>query len=129
MPMALCPGSCKKQPMQHMKRFSTIAIGAFALLVTATALAVAAWSTNPVLLTGVRVDTGVIYLNFGTAPNNKPVCGSSTWGILDPTLSSDSVKATTTIATAAFLAGKTVEVLWTGTCTGTFAYIGGVSMP
>ena len=105
-----------------MKIHSAIASCLSFVLLSASALAVT-WS-GPVGLTLVELDpvssTGTsTYLSFASTPSGKPGCGTATQGIMIPSagISAEHVKSMTSLATAAFLAGKNVRVLWGGTCT------------
>ena len=100
---------------KHFKKICS-AVGLSALLVTGTAMA--AWS-NAVTITGIEVDpisTGSqTYLRFSSTPTGKPGCGTSAQVAFVG--NADQIKAMTSLATAAFLSGKTVKVYWDGTCT------------
>lgn len=107
-----------------MKNLSVFGLALVGLLVSASALAAGAYSTNPVGLTVVEVDTSTsatngtsTFLTFASWPNNKPACGTGPQAEL--TGSVDNVKALTSLATAALLSGKTIRVYWDGTCDGT----------
>jgi hypothetical protein len=114
-----------------MKKHSTLALGLVTLLLSGSAFA--AWSVTPVTLTQVEVDASATasngtatYLGFAATPSNKPACGTAPQGEL--TGSVDNVKGMTSVATAAFLGGKTVRVYWDGTCDGTYARIANILM-
>jgi hypothetical protein len=108
-----------------MKRMSVMSLGLVGLLVAGNASA--NWSTNSVTLTGIEIDSSTLtYLSFSATPTNKPSCTASGQGLINLSASLDSQKALTSLATAAFLAGKTVTVHWTGSCS---ASIGGFTYP
>lgn len=113
----------------------------FATLIVTTCLATIAGhalatSTNPVMLTGIEIDaTGGVdekpktFIQFGTTmPNGRPRCATATWMVLDPNLSIDNLKALTSIATSAYLAGKTVRVNLLSTCSGSSGIINDIVM-
>lgn len=97
-----------------MKKLSTAAMGLCAILAAGTASA--SWSDTAVGLTSVEIDApGGTYVLFTTTPSSKPsVCGSP-YGLIS-VADADEQKALTTLATSAFLAGRTVRVHWTGGC-------------
>lgn len=95
-------------------------------LVTSTALA-AAWSTTSSTIDMVEIDnvsgTGTsTWVGFTSTPNNKPGCGTQPQCVFMG--SAEHVRAMTSLATAAMLAGRPVRVNWEGTCqTGGYAKI------
>jgi len=104
-------------------------VGMSAILAASTAAAALTWS-NFVTLSGVDVEaqgtTGVIvWVGSTTAPTNKPACGTA--GEYELYGSADAVKAITNTATAAYLAGKQVKLLFDGACDGSYAHVVGVT--
>lgn len=75
---------------------------------------------------GVTTGNSETYLYFTTLPSqNKPACATA--GVL-MIGSTDSVKSMTSIATAAFLAGRTVRMYWDGACISTYGKITAIQM-
>jgi hypothetical protein len=95
------------------------------------------WS-NAVTIASIELDPNPggsyqssTYLTFTTPPTGRPgsaptVCNTSAFVIL--TGPADHIKAMTTLATAAFLAGRTVKLYWDGTCTGAYANVQNISI-
>jgi hypothetical protein len=97
-------------------------IGLLILATSSVALAATFGWSAAATLAQVEVDSTSAtngtstFLGFtgGTLPTNHPTCATAVQGILAG--STDNVKAMTTLATAAFLAGRSVKVYWDGTC-------------
>lgn len=91
-----------------------------AFISLSAASAVAAWSSNAVAVIGVETDyissASKLYVHFGTAPNGKPSCASGTEAVVSG--NAEHVRNMLTVASGAFLSGKTVRVNWTGSCEG-----------
>lgn len=109
-----------------MKKIAGV-VGLFTLLVSSVAMA--GWSSY-VSVSSVEIDAVVsgnslTYLYFSSVPSGKPSCST---GSAVMSGSTDSVKAMTNVATAAFLAGKTLRVYWDGTCSGSYGNITAVQM-
>ncbi len=111
-------------------KYLAATLGILSLLTTNQAFAITQATYN-VTITSIEIDdatgTGVppTYLTFSGDPGGKPSACTQTLGRLgSPTSSSDSIKALTSLATAALLSGKSVKIWWQGTCvgTGTSAY-------
>ena len=105
------------------------ALGISLFLVAGTALA-AGWSEQ-VTISDIDIEavstTTTVWLSFVTAPaTNKPTCTPSTSTQLELVGSADSIKAMTSAASAAFLAGRPVQVLFDGGCNGTHPRVSGV---
>lgn len=94
-----------------------------ALLLVGAVLSISAasWAamSQPVLITSIEVDdaagpgagtTTSTYLSFSTAPNNQPSCQVNSQAVIDGT--AEHVRAVTSLATAAMLAGKNVQVAY-----------------
>lgn len=103
------------------KSFLSLSIGLACSLVAGAAFATLTWSTSAGTLSQVETDSvsttvaangTLTYLGFSTWPNNRPTCTATVQAQLEG--SADSVKAMTTLATAAFLAGKGIRVEWDG---------------
>jgi hypothetical protein len=109
-----------------MKKLA-LKVGLAGLLVSSVALGAGTWSTNSVTITQLEVDptsggNGTsTWLGFNTMPNNKPTCASGSQANVYG--SADHVRSLTSVATAAFLAGRTVRVNWNGSCTGNYGQI------
>ena len=105
------------------KKIASLVVVATAL-VSGTALAAGPWSSS-VTISDIEVDgvTGgtETYLNFTSTPSGKPACGTSSQVFLSG--NADAVKAMTSVATAAYLAGRPVKVYWDGTCNGIYAKV------
>ena len=101
-----------------MKKLTYVA-GIAALLISGSAFGDL---SNAVLLTSVEIDGGepgttnpiTTYLEFATTPVGKPTCGGTRPSFLQG--SPEQMKAQTSLALAAFLAGKKVKVFWQGAC-------------
>lgn len=105
-----------------MKKLTSVTLGLLGILASATAYAVT-WS-GTVSLTNVEVDSSTVtYLQFGSLPSGKPTTCSggatpnATFAIINLASSTDTQKALTTLATAALMGGRGVQVRWTGSCT------------
>lgn len=112
-----------------MKKLKMVGLVSAAMFVSTTALA--AWSSSQGLIDAIEIDgTGTnpqTYVGFATTPGGKPSCGSGTgWTLFVG--SADTIKAMTTIATSAFLAGRNVEAHWDGTCTSGYARIDAIRL-
>ena len=97
-----------------MKKLAIGVAGVACLLASANAFA---WNTTPVALTEVEFDsnTTLSYIRFASVPDGVPTCGkNTTWTTLSGT--ADGVKAMMALATASYLAGKSLRVNWSGTC-------------
>jgi hypothetical protein len=88
-----------------------------------SSIAFAGFSTNTgVKIISVEVDPSSItgqngtatWVSFSPMPNNRPGCATGAQAIFSG--SADHIKALTSLATAAFLAGRTVKVNWNGSC-------------
>ena len=106
-----------------------LALGAMTIF--ASSLAAAASWTAPLKITSIEVDPvgnvgTATWLAFSTTPTGKPACGKA--GQVELTGPADQVKAMTALATAAFLAGKTVTLYWDGGCDGTYAKVSLLTM-
>ena len=112
-----------------MKKLSSVATGFLLVLATATAIAAPVWSSNAVTISQIQVDSSTVsYLLFPVAPNNKPACGGTqAYGELN-VASADTQKALMSIATAALLAGRPVNVRWTGNCIGAYATLDAIAI-
>jgi hypothetical protein len=114
---------------KHVKKVAA-ALGLLTALTAGTALAIGPWS-NAVLISGIELDpaTGAYgsstYLSFTSTPSGMPSGCSSTYALL--TGPPDHLKAMTTLATSAMLAGRTVKLYWNG-CTGSYPNVYLISM-
>ncbi len=89
----------------------------------------AGWSTNTVKITQVEIDPSsdagangtASWIGFSTLPNNRPACATGSQAVLVGT--PEHVRALTSLATAAFLAGRTVRVNWNGSCKSSYGQV------
>jgi hypothetical protein len=111
----------------HMKRLA-LKLGLAGLLVSSVAFA--GWSTNSgVKITQVEIDPSTTsgangtasWVGFSPMPNNKPSCAGGSQVVFVGT--AEHVRALTSLATAAFLAGRNVRVNWNGSCTGSYGQV------
>lgn len=106
-----------------MKKIASL-ITTAAILASGSAYA-GGTTSAPMTIKSVEVDGGENgttngpygFVNFTNA-TGKPACGGTAPGILIG--SPEQIKAMTSLATAAFLAGRQVIVLWSGDCTQTY---------
>ena len=112
-----------------MKRLA-LTLGLAGFLVSGVAFA--GWSTNTgVKITQVEADSGTnsttapngtsTWIGFSSLPNNRPGCATGSQAVVAGT--AEHIKAVTSLATAAFLAGRTVRVNWSGNCTSGYGHI------
>ena len=100
-----------------MKKISIVSVLAFGLLTAGTAAATAAWSLTPLVPTQVEVDSSTqTFVLFPSVPASAPGCATSTYVSINLTGSADTQKALTSLAETAFLAGRGLDVHWTGSC-------------
>jgi hypothetical protein len=112
-----------------VKTIAAVSLGLLGLFGSANGLAAAAWSqlvpigniSNEVL-NGTNVEGGTgTYLGLlpgvTGAPSSCQIAGQHTQALLDP-ISLERVKQMTSIATAALLSGKLVQLHFKGTCGG-----------
>jgi len=107
-----------------------LAVGFATVIASGTALAAAPWS-NAVTISSIEVDptatSSVTYLTFTSTPTGRPAaCNTATQ--FEFTGPVDQIKSMTSLATAAFLSGKTVKIYYTGTCDGTYPLISLISI-
>lgn len=99
-------------------------IVASAFLILALAPAASAWAaawSGPATIASVDVESDAsasngttTYLTFTpTAPANRPTCGTTN-AQAEMIGTAEHVRAMTSLATAAFLAGRTIKVYWAG---------------
>jgi hypothetical protein len=90
-------------------------------------VAFAGWSTNSVKITQIEIgpSSGAngtsTYIGFSQMPNNRPSCATGSQAVFAGT--ADHVRALTSVATAAFLAGRTVRVNWNDSCTRSYGHV------
>lgn len=109
-------------------------ISAIAVTLSASvAVAAPTWSGD-VYITAIEKSAHTIsgdadtYLIFASTPTGKPTCATNSQGLIFTTAAGEI--AMTSIATAAFLAGKPVRVYWDDNCStgSTFGRIIGIQM-
>lgn len=103
----------------------SLVFGLTTLIASGTALAVGPWS-NAVNIASIEVDptatSTVTYLSFTSTPTGRPAA-CNTGSQYEFTGPVDQIKSMTSLATAAFLSGKTVKIYFTGTCDGGYPLI------
>lgn len=116
--------------MKARNKFAVGLIGIASMFVSVTALALN-WS-NAVLLSGVDVEaTGtsgaqLIWIGTKTKPTGLPsACSNPPEYLLSG--SADAVKSMTNTATAMYLAGQPVKLLFNGSCSGSYPLVVGIS--
>jgi hypothetical protein len=112
-----------------MKKIAGV-VGLLTLLVSSVAMAAAGWggyaTVSSIEVDAVTTGNSLTYVYFSTVPAGKPSCTSTGQAVM--TGSTDSVKAMTSVVTAAFLAGRSVRVYYDGTCDSTYGRIAAVQM-
>jgi hypothetical protein len=101
------------------------ALGIVSLLVSGAAMAAgfSQYSTiASIEIDAVSSGMSSTYLSFASSvSSNRPACATASLALMSG--STDSVKTMTSLATAAYLGGKSVRVYWDGTCDGTYGRI------
>ena len=131
---------------KHTKKVAGV-VGMLALLASSTAMALSL--TNPLSIKSIETDatsgtctgssgcTGngsITYVQFTTVPAGAnpaaPACTTSTDTVVlySPQGQAEAIKSMSSIATAAFLAGKTVRIFYDGTCSSGYARVVSIQM-